>query len=209
MIELEKKVPLSEDEYAILMRLFGKDALSFTQTNYYFDTDDFKMNNKGITYRIREKNGKYQATVKKHERDVKDKSIEISKEARNERDKRLFKGKGIKPQGSLVTERTVIHQDDISKVVLDKNFYLDTTDYEMEIEYLFLHEDRAEYILRYYAKALRAFDRKIDIPSFCERAMFSKNKSTRFFERKRRVTTMKGGDNNGLNYEADLQDSKK
>ena len=61
MLEYEKKVMLTKDEYAVLSAQCRGMRVE-TQTNYYFDTDDFCMNRKGITCRIRAKNGKYKTT---------------------------------------------------------------------------------------------------------------------------------------------------
>ena len=71
MTELEKKLLLTEDEYDYLMERFGYGSPLIqkpivTQINYYFDTDDFSMNRRNTTCRIRLKGGKYRATMKRH-----------------------------------------------------------------------------------------------------------------------------------------------
>ena len=71
MTELEKKLLLTEDEYDYLMEHLGYESPLIqkpivTQINYYFDTDDFSMNRQNTTCRIRLKDGKYKATMKKH-----------------------------------------------------------------------------------------------------------------------------------------------
>ena len=55
MLEHEKKIMLTEDEYLSILMLMCKYAPMQTQTNYYFDNDDLLMNEKGITCRIRAK----------------------------------------------------------------------------------------------------------------------------------------------------------
>ena len=54
MKEFERKMLLSKDEYDILMKYLEKSGSTTRQVNYYFDTDDFLMNKKGVTCRIRE-----------------------------------------------------------------------------------------------------------------------------------------------------------
>ena len=65
MLKHEKKALLTKEEYDVMMASCKGMAVEF-QTNYYFDTDDMYMNRKGITCRIRAKNGTYKTTIKKH-----------------------------------------------------------------------------------------------------------------------------------------------
>ena len=77
MLEHEKKTMLTEDEYISIVMLMCKYAPMQTQTNYYFDTEDFSMNKNGITCRIRAKDGKFKSTVKRHYTGDEDCSTEI------------------------------------------------------------------------------------------------------------------------------------
>ncbi|MBQ7335743.1 MAG: hypothetical protein IJW92_04665 [Clostridia bacterium] len=52
MIEFEKKILLTKEEYDCLFAHFGQEKPRVKQVNYYFDTDDFLMNRKNITCRI-------------------------------------------------------------------------------------------------------------------------------------------------------------
>ena len=63
MIEYEKKILLTFKEYLAILGTLGKDKRSYSQTNYYFDTENLDMYRKGITYRIRQKGDKTEATV--------------------------------------------------------------------------------------------------------------------------------------------------
>ena len=65
MIETEKKIILTYEEYLAVIMKMCKYAEPVIQTNYYFDTENLTMNRKGITCRIRFKNGKYTAEIKK------------------------------------------------------------------------------------------------------------------------------------------------
>ena len=76
MIETEKKIILTYEEYLAIIMKMCKYAEPVIQTNYYFDTENLTMNRKGVTCRIRFKNGKYTAEIKSHERKSRYRSIE-------------------------------------------------------------------------------------------------------------------------------------
>ena len=89
MIEQEKKIPLTEEEYNYLIGLLGYNKPIFKQSNYYFDTDDLFMNKNSITCRIRLKKGKYTGTMKFHST-AKNYSIEIDTQINPEINNNLF-----------------------------------------------------------------------------------------------------------------------
>jgi uncharacterized protein YjbK len=62
--EIEFKTLLTENEYNTLLELFTKNTTSYNQTNFYFDNDNFELNAKKITCRVREKNNNFELTVK-------------------------------------------------------------------------------------------------------------------------------------------------
>ena len=64
MLEYEKKLLLTKSEYDHLVEKYPSDET--IHENYYYDTDDLQYNAIGITYRIRKKNGEYEATKKIH-----------------------------------------------------------------------------------------------------------------------------------------------
>lgn len=187
MTELEKKLLLTEDEYDYLMEHLGYESPLIqkpitTQINYYFDTDDFSMNRQNTTCRIRLKDGKYKATMKKHSSNG-DQSTETEMEIYNGLESNTFTDMGLKLQGELVTKRCVVFKDANCEAVLDKNEYLGHTDFELEIEYTPDHEKDAQAILKIFRdilthrKCFLAYKESIkelsDVPS----------KSSRFFER--------------------------
>lgn len=190
MTELEKKLLLTEDEYDYLMEHFGYENPLIqkpivTQINYYFDTDDFSMNRQNTTCRIRLKDGKYKATMKKHASGG-DQSTETEMEIYNGLENNAFTEMGLKLQGELVTLRCVVIKDANCEVVLDKNEYLGHTDYELEIEYLSEYEKDAQEIYQVILDMLirrkcflayeESYKPKSNVPS----------KSTRFFERRKK-----------------------
>ncbi len=190
MLEYEKKISLTEEEYYKLLRLMDEKKTKIMQTNYYYDSDDLKMNTQGITCRIREKNGKYEATIKAHNQTNKECSIEKTKETLNEYDDTLFAGLHLKLQGSLITERVVLYSDSKCELVLDKNVYLGMTDYEMEVEYSPEYEN--ETINLIYRYMLLLYPTKVCIFILFHRV--SKSKSERFFERKQQLACKKEGE---------------
>ena len=187
MLEYEKKIILTYQEYMSILKFKNKACNSYVQTNYYYDTDNFEMNEIGITYRIREKQGKYKATVKKHNFKNGKCNIERYAYVKNERDTRFFENNLLKLQGALKTERIVFVPHDGIAVALDKNLYLGVIDYELEVEYLPQIEFLIESVLGYYALELRYSGNHTSEEEFISRANNAKSKSHRFFERKKEL----------------------
>ena len=193
MTELEKKLLLSEDEYDYLMERFSYEnpliqTPIVTQINYYFDTDDFTMNQQGTTCRIRLKDGKYKATMKKHYPNT-NQSTETEMEIHTGLDNNAFTDMGLKLQGELITKRCIVMKDASCEVVLDKNEYLGHSDYELEIEYSEGHEKDAQAILKIFKdmlvrrKCFLIYKEEIDtFPHVC-------SKSNRFFDKKSHTKT--------------------
>ena len=183
MVELEKKIMLTEKEYLSIVELMCKDARLQTQTNYYFDDDDFSMNKKGITCRIRAKDGKYRATIKNHNIGCPDCSTEEDLVEKSEFDPQIFNVFGLHHQGELVTDRVVMHKDSMCEMVLDRNVYLGHTDFELEVEYSKESEDRAQTLIENIGECLVATEQLTGIDEFIARIGQGKSKSQRFFER--------------------------
>lgn len=184
MIETEKKIILTYEEYLAVIMKMCKYAEPVIQTNYYFDTENLTMNRKGITCRIRFKNGKYTAEIKSHEKESRYRSIENILFRSDKFDETYFNKIGLYLQGSLVTERIPLYKDEFCEMVIDRNIYLGITDYELEIEYKENYERCAERILYVIAKLLFDDGKISSISEFLERADKSQNKSQRFFKEK-------------------------
>ena len=90
MMEFEKKKLLTKEEYDRLLCCVDKPIEAFWQKNTYFDTDDLKLNSLGITCRIREKDGVYKATIKEHQAESEDCSIENTVYVKNMSNKCQF-----------------------------------------------------------------------------------------------------------------------
>lgn len=188
MTEFEKKLMLTRDEYDYLMENFGYESpLSpkpiVKQVNYYFDTDDLAMHRQNITCRIRFKDGEYVGTMKSHNADDAY-STETPIDVRHGLQDNSFAGMGLKLRGELTTYRCIILKDAHCEVVLDKNEYLDTTDYELEIEYF---PEYAKDALGVYRVFLDLLTRRKCALVYQERSAkeaIVPSKSNRFFERR-------------------------
>ena len=187
MIELEKKLLISKEEYDYLIERFGYDNQNFKkstvkQINYYFDTDDFSMNRQNITCRIRLKDGKYKGVMKQHSHDS-DHSTETEMAVHDGIISNAFTDMGLKLQGKLITERCVILKDGICEVVLDKNKYLGYTDFELEIEYIPMFEHHAERVLNMLISCLIGNAVTPAVQSANSYMPHVPSKSKRFFKR--------------------------
>lgn len=159
-IEIEAKALVNKEEYGRLVKRF-KEYPSFSQTNYYIDTEKSDLRVDGLGLRIREKDNSYEMTLKAPlSQGLLEKTAHLSKEEFNN-----FVKKGIFPENdlkrfltmldidvnelhilaSLRTERTDIPYLG-GKLSLDKNEYNGLTDYEIELE--FNNEADAEKLLK-------------------------------------------------------------
>ena len=183
MIEYEKKILLTADEYMAII-LWNSKFLQepICQINHYYDTENLDMNKQGITCRIREIDGKYTATVKKHKTNVSECSIEESKVAVSSIDDSFFADLNVKLYGSMKTERIIINDEPEIKIMLDKNTYLDTVDYEIEIEYSPKEIVRAHKAVQDFCEILDAVYKNFNFIEFYSRTKNPKSKSERFFE---------------------------
>lgn len=181
MLEYEKKIMLTADEYLSILMLMCKYVPMQTQTNYYFDNDNLSMNEKGITCRIRAKDGKYKATVKNHNAEHPDCSIEVDLVEKTEFDPQFFNVFGLHHQGELVTDRVVVYKDSTCEIVLDRNVYLGYTDFELEIEYRKDSEQKAKSLIENIARQLVEAEQLKEIDEFIVRIGQGGSKSQRFF----------------------------
>lgn len=183
MIEYEKKIMLSKEEYRYLKKTRFLDVLPLVQKNHYYDTADFTMHKNGITCRIREIGEKFITYVKDHSGNSKECSVENCFGIHDYLNDVFFRKAGLFYQGYNCTERLSITSGKI-KIILDKTDYLDITDYELEIEYENGFESTANNELHIIAKEL--FDNGLisNIDDFVCRNCQNKNKAARFFDKK-------------------------
>ena len=62
--EIEFKTLITKEQYEKLLKDFNLENNIFTQTNYYFDTEDAKLLQEKTVLRIRHKNNSYKLTKK-------------------------------------------------------------------------------------------------------------------------------------------------
>lgn len=184
MLELEKKVLLTQEEYRFLRDNACRDSVCTTQVNYYYDTENLFFNARGITCRIRKKGHELIATVKSHRPGPKGASLEHSFPADKVWDTFPLGPLCLKKMGQLTTMRTVCTPEPGVRIELDQNTYLDTADYELEIEYAPDREPAADVELNKMALAL--FRRGIlsNPADFIQRTGKGTSKSQRFFSTK-------------------------
>ena len=193
-LEIEFKNMLTKGEYVRLFQFFklGKEAI-FTQENHYFDTADFLLKKNRAALRIREKNRKYELTLKQPYKEglLETNELLSAQEAEqalsdnilpNGTIRKLIEEMGIpfaqlEYFGSLVTKRAEIN-DSNGLFVLDNSTYLSTEDYELEYEVENLQHGQAFF---------KQFLAQHDIP-----IRETKNKVHRFYERKYSMLNSQG-----------------
>ncbi len=184
MIEYEKKIMLTTEEYNYLYNYFSSYGETKTQVNYYYDTPEYTMNSLGVTCRIREKDDTYVSTIKSHNADLPECNIETTRKAQNIWDTAIFESLRLKFQGAITTIRTEVNQSNGINIALDRNIYLDKVDCELEVEYPNGKAEEAEKYLNNIAKFLKENNVISNCNEFISRASIPMSKSERFFMRK-------------------------
>lgn len=146
-IEKEYKVLLTKEQFDTLTN--GYPDLHFiSQINTYYDTSDWQIRKHFGSMRIREKEGKFLFTLKKHteegllelEKEVSENSVSVFQEPEI---KELLEQLGIHDPivelTSLRTDRAVIFNG-YAEICFDHSFYHGLEDYEIEYEYKHEHD---------------------------------------------------------------------
>lgn len=183
MLEFEKKMILSKAEGDAVLEMYHDYIAMQKQINYYYDTEDFQMNAKGVTCRIRYKEGQYITTVKDHCSDKTFCSVENITRVSGYFSDDYFKELGLSFKGLLTTERFFLYKGEGFELVLDRNYYLDMTDYELEIEFTQGKEHEVDGLVAHIEQYLIAKGFQLRQGEFPRRMMDAKSKSERFFER--------------------------
>lgn len=148
-IEIEFKNIVSKSDFYKLVQAFSLYESDFAkQTNYYFDTSDFKIKATGSALRIREKEGTYTLTLKQphtvglletHQTISKDELHEVKLghfppgEVSNQLEMLTIQISECLYLGSLTTIRAEIPYKD-GTLVFDHSLYFETEDFEIEYE---------------------------------------------------------------------------
>lgn len=177
MAKFKKRILLTEKEYQKLVKQFSDTAKKTIEKRHYYDTADYELSDSGIICQITEINNSFVASIKTR---TSNKEIEKVKSVYSEKDNSLFYKFHALYQGVLVTNRITLFVNNDYMVAIDKNEFLETVDYELEINYYDLNEISIKPPLTLLANALQ-----LDYEDLFLRGNFSKNKSSRFFERKK------------------------
>ena len=142
-IEIEFKTVVEKDKYEHLLKTFKLENNVFKQINYYFDTDDFDLNQKQMVLRIRQK-GEYRFKVTLKCQGLQgafESHIVITKEKAEEMIEHGFKTKDFFDEIDYFVEfRASIENYRVSTpyeggiLFLDRCLYCGVEDYEIEYE---------------------------------------------------------------------------
>ena len=148
-VEIEIKSKLTKQDYDKLVQTFSNQK-SYSQINYYFDTKDKEISERNCGLRIREKNGRFELTLKIPNSEGK---LEINQQISDKIAKSMLSNNmfidgevkhclesflGIKTSnisnlGLLETERIDLTYK-TGLISIDKSTYNNITEYEIEIE---------------------------------------------------------------------------
>ena len=190
IIEIEKRVMLNKEQYLNLFHYASsyKNRREITLINYYFDDEDLSLRNAHHMLRIRSiNNDEYELTLKvkgdNGDLEINEpiNKIDVDKMLKNlvinnKEITNIIKkdtSKEIKYITSLKTERIEIVFDNYL-FVLDKNYYSDVIDYDLEIESndikvaevtikKYCSEFHLQYSSSYKSKSRRAINKALNI----------------------------------------------
>lgn len=140
--ELEFKTKITEEKYNELVKAFDLENNVYSQTNFYFDTPDFKLRDKQIVLRIRQKGHIFKLTKKEHgeqENEASESHVFLQEEQALEYLKNGFDASiidlplEVKNVCELTTHRCKTAYKD-GLIFFDKSEYYGTVDYEIEYE---------------------------------------------------------------------------
>ncbi len=142
-IEIEFKTSIPLEKYQELLKLFNLENNIFKQTNYYFDTDEFNLNNDKIVLRIRQKSdNRFKVTLKSQsEKGAFESHILLSKSQAEDMIKNGFHTKEFfEDLDFFVTFKALLDNYRVSTpykggtLFLDRCEYCNIVDYEIEFE---------------------------------------------------------------------------
>ena len=142
-------------------------ALHIVQINYYFDDERHRLNERGVTLRVRQTDGQLLLQRKRHSGS--DRSLAISRE--DERIVTQLPGiidSQYTLQGQLITHRQRFCIAEQLRLDMDTSFYLGVCDHEIELEF-----QTGQRLLA------QAWIERLGLPSHDA----GQSKSTRFFSR--------------------------
>lgn len=159
MIETELKAMLTPEQYDELHNHFSWETKK-AQTNHYYTDSTGELKKHGITFRIRTIDNKNVIQVKKHTNAnsplqiCEESEFPINNIPKSFTKDEIEKMTGIAVAASYIGELTTLRSSlfycDGVEICLDRNNYLDVTDYEIEIEYTKSVPDELFSVLKTY-----------------------------------------------------------
>lgn len=157
MIEKEIKVMLTEKQYEEIKTLFQWSDIIYQVNHYYVNSGT--NNEKRLTIRVRDKNSKHFLQIKRSQSE--ESSLHVSEEYEKEIDSvpelipseilTELTGFHIPDSvliGSLSTERRLCNDYSGLEICLDKVWYYDVVEYELELEYTGEYPEAAVSLLK-------------------------------------------------------------
>ncbi len=141
-VEIEFKTIIPLETYQYLLKHFELENNIFKQVNYYFDTDDYTLNQKQIVLRIRQKGDRYKVTLKcQSDKQAYEKHFVLQPEKAKDMIANGFQTKAFFDDiDAFVTFRVSLDNYRVSTpyeggtLFLDRCDYCNVTDYELEYE---------------------------------------------------------------------------
>lgn len=174
--EIEFKTFISKEEYEALLDEFNLSNNIFSQTNFYFDTEDTKLLNEQTVLRIRQKGNSYKLTKKTRASVGADEThILLNKEKAIEMLNNGFDARiidipyNVNKIAELTTYRASCPYKD-GRIFFDRSEYYNHVDYEIEYEVddvkqglIDFHDFLSSHNIKYkesIRKSKRAFDNR-------------------------------------------------
>lgn len=185
MYKYQRNIIITPYEYEILSNVIPCDSKTIHQVNYYYDSDKYEMNGMGITCYIKEIGNEYIAIVRSIDTAGQNSFKTRSKQVQNPYDKSLFEGLKVQYKGKMICERQILYQDNLIEIMLDKNIYFDTIDYELEAIYACENENLLMHLLHYFQNIVRSCLNNNSYLNIIKQSNSAKSKSQRFFLKKK------------------------
>ena len=149
MKEYEYKFVLRKDELEqIESCLCNGTPRHISQTNYYYDTENYILDSAKMTCRIREINNNLKGTFKMHGKTAENGNVEIDFKVAAGTEWFKIGDIELRLMGALHTERKEYALQDGLKLVLDENSYLGTSDCELELEFTDKTKEAADKLMK-------------------------------------------------------------
>jgi len=179
-IEIEFKTIVSKEQYETLLKSFRLEDNVFKQVNYYFDTDDYKLNQQQMVLRIRKKSDTYYKVTLKSQSDhgAYENHLLLTKSQAEEMIEKGFNSKDYFDDiDYYVTFKVSLDNYRVKTPYLDGELFLDrceycnTVDYEIEYEVNNYHEGLKifENFLKEYGINYQPTKRKSERAFTCKR----------------------------------------